>query len=59
MPAPVQEAVRRDYPAAEVVSSGHEWYDKDGSAHYHVKVKTPDGKTNSVEYDAAGKRLAD
>lgn len=59
MPAPVREAVRRDYPDAQVVSSGHEWYDQDGSAHYHVKVKTPDGKTNSVEYDAAGKRLAD
>jgi hypothetical protein len=59
MPAPVQEAVRRDYPNAEVVSSGHEWLDRDGSAHYHVKVRTPNGGTNTAEYDAMGKRLAD
>lgn len=59
MPAGVQAAVKRDYPAAQVVSAGSEFSDQDETAHYHIKLRTPDGQTVDAEYDQSGQKLAD
>ena len=59
MPADVQAAVKRDYPGATVTSAGSEFSDKDETAHYHVKLRMPDGKMVQAEYDQSGRKLAD
>lgn len=59
MPADVRAAVKRDYPAAQVVSAGTEFSDKDEIAHYHIKLRAPDGKMMDAEYDQSGRKMVD
>lgn len=56
-PDAVRDAVRRDYPKAQVRHVGREFYDKEGTAHFHVMLTTADGKRQSVEYDESGERI--
>ena len=56
-PAPVQAAIRRDYPGATVTYIGkHEMGDH---SHYHVELTTADGKTVYHTYSPAGTDMSD
>lgn len=56
-PDAVRDAIRRDYPDAQIRHIGREFYDKKGTAHFHVMLTTADGKRQSVEYSEAGERV--
>ncbi len=56
-PDAVRTAVERDYPNAQVRHVGREFFDDEGTVHFHVILTNAEGKRQSVEYEEDGKRI--
>jgi YD repeat-containing protein len=56
LPASVRESFERDFPKA-VVSNVSKETEKNGAIHYEIKFTDQSGRKQTIEYDAAGKRV--